>query len=692
MQDLNKFVYKNFSEGLKDSHDFDIDELKFAAFNYWEQGFNVVAIRFERNDDGKVAKKPLVEWHQWQDRRQTLEELKAQPWNIADGLALVCNWPNKDGYYLACIDYDTKKVSEQAKATGKKLLRKLPTTRIEETISAGLHYPYLSKVKPRAVSQFHDTHALELIAGLRLCIMAPSKGYRRLNDNDITVVEDVEGLFYRVLGVPDPREEISKEIPRNKLQKWLEIIKPHLKIAGEGPNYIYCHCPFHGPDRNPSFAINKQKLYAVDYHDGKVYNLKQLAQALGVKLHGGKRRFNPKPLAELVEQAKPIEYICEPLVPKRSVVMLAGKAGVGKSMVALHFAHEIACGGEIFGRFEVSTPSKVLLIDEENNPSVLKQRAELMGLNPLTDIDCLVLEGFRLSEDIDQLESMLSSGNYRVVIVDNWTDTSLVDENKAWEVSGIFSTLRRLAYDYDCTFIIIHHLRKNLPYVVNEIDELRGSSVLVNEPDLVLLLQKDELSGERIVKTIKMRFGEPISFKISFLENEDGHLELKWVEDIDLEQTDSNIMECAKVIKDFLILKGTEARRKEILQAAQGFSTRTVDRTLRLLLSAGIVERVKKGIYKLKRGFANLPNILYNNGKMAKTNPVEQQPSNNHLTTDAEKQASNEQEEQPASNNRICWICGKPILENEEWVFDASTGKPAHTKCLSQAKEGLKGA
>ncbi|MEM1725500.1 MAG: bifunctional DNA primase/polymerase, partial [Candidatus Bathyarchaeia archaeon] len=83
--------------------------------------------------------------------------------------------------------------------------------------------------------------------------------------------------------------ETTKTIAESRvLQNWLEKIKARLNIAGEGPNYVYCHCPFHAPDRNPSFALHKAKFYAVDYHTGEVFTLKQLAEKLGVELEGAK--------------------------------------------------------------------------------------------------------------------------------------------------------------------------------------------------------------------------------------------------------------------------------------------------------------------------------------------------------------------------------------------------------------------
>ncbi|MEM3705354.1 MAG: phage/plasmid primase, P4 family [Candidatus Bathyarchaeia archaeon] len=262
--------------------------VKAEAFQYFEHGFNVVAVFLEQSIDGKVIKKPLVEWSRWQKQRQTIEEFETQPWQNADGFGVVCSWPNKDGLFLAVVDYDVKKISEEAKKKGMALLRNFPVTQIEQTVSEGLHYVYLSRVKPSPISEYHDSHALELIAGPKICIMAPSEGYVRLNDNMPTVIEDAEALFYKALEVTDKREDTNKGVATKVLQKWLEQLKQHLKMAGEGNQYFYTHCPFHKPDNNPSFAIHKTKFYAIDYHDGKVYSIKELAEALGVTLQGAK--------------------------------------------------------------------------------------------------------------------------------------------------------------------------------------------------------------------------------------------------------------------------------------------------------------------------------------------------------------------------------------------------------------------
>ncbi|MEM1757208.1 MAG: phage/plasmid primase, P4 family, partial [Candidatus Bathyarchaeia archaeon] len=289
-------------------------DLKAEAYSYWRMGFNVVALFFE-DKGGKVEKRAFIEWGNWHRERQTEEEFHSQPWDRADGFGVVCSYPNRDGLYLAVVDYDVKKVSEEAKAKGKALLSSFPVTQMEETVSGGLHLVYLSRVKPsRSISEFHGSHGLELIATGKLVVMAPSKGYRRLNDNTPTVVEDAEALFYKVLGVEDRRGKVNEGLSEALLQKWLEQLKQHLRVEGEGSQYIYCHCPFHPPDNNPSFALHKTKFYAIDYHDGKVYSLKELGEALGVEFEGaeeeeereGEERVNLYMLAQQILAANPI--------------------------------------------------------------------------------------------------------------------------------------------------------------------------------------------------------------------------------------------------------------------------------------------------------------------------------------------------------------------------------------------------
>lgn len=161
-------------------------ELKAAAKAYYENGFNIVTIK---------GKQPLVQWQKWINERQTEKEFNSLNFVDADGFGVICGTPNKEGLFLAVIDFDVKNLPSEVLEKGKKVLKHLPITAIEQTPSGGQHLIYYVHSKPKAISNFHDKAAVELLGENKLCIMAPSKGYQRLNDNPPTVIADIMSVF-----------------------------------------------------------------------------------------------------------------------------------------------------------------------------------------------------------------------------------------------------------------------------------------------------------------------------------------------------------------------------------------------------------------------------------------------------------------------------------------------------------------
>ena len=111
----------------------------------------------------------------------------------------------------------------------------------------------------------------------------------------ILTVNSIEELFFTLAECVENKElllELFKgkistkedETPKDILEEWLKVILKHLDVAKEGSGYILCHCPFHLPDEHPSFAIYENTYLAVDFHDGKIYKLKELAENLGIEL------------------------------------------------------------------------------------------------------------------------------------------------------------------------------------------------------------------------------------------------------------------------------------------------------------------------------------------------------------------------------------------------------------------------
>jgi len=313
--------------------------------------------------------------------------------------------------------------------------------------------------------------------------------------------------------------------------------------------------------------------------------------------------FEAMPLAQLIKNAKEIDYIANPILPRGCLIVLAGKGGVGKSLLGLHIAYCVSNGKPIFSYYD-SKQTKVLLIDNENNPTILRERVELMGLNPLENIDVVSFTGWRLDRRgaLAKLKHLIQSNGYGLVVMDNWTTlVSTVEENDAVQVSNILTNLRRIAYGTGCTILLIHHQRKGLAYAVNESDELRGSSVMFNEPDIVYLLEqcKAILSGDRILKTIKNRLGEEKSIRLGFEVDEEEVLKIMFKGE---EETDTQVLKAAKPILEHLKKVGMD-RRKNILEVfSPSFRRATIDNALRYLVEKDFIVKKSRGVYSYVHG------------------------------------------------------------------------------------------
>jgi ribosomal protein S27AE len=166
------------------------NDLKAIAYEWWTLGVPVVSLE---------GKRPLVEWAKWQTQQQTREEFEGLPWERADGFAIICGAKTKDGFYVGALDFDVKNLPEEVIAKGREALKHMPITQIEQTPSKGLHYVYYCIEKPKSLSAYHNVCGLELLGESKLCIMAPSAGYRRLNDNTPTIIKSLNEVFEAAL-------------------------------------------------------------------------------------------------------------------------------------------------------------------------------------------------------------------------------------------------------------------------------------------------------------------------------------------------------------------------------------------------------------------------------------------------------------------------------------------------------------
>ena len=211
-------------------------DLKSASLPYFNMGLAVVPIKLYYIEEKKEWKKqPLIDWAIWKKRQQTVEEFENLKWNEANGFGIILDLPTKDGVYVVVVDYDTKKISEEAKIKGKEILELFPETRTEKTISDGLHYLYFSSEKIKNNKEYHDLCGFELF-GEGLIIMAPSYKYQIVDKREILKIGGLTEIFtaaiQKILGRKEKKEKRKKKEIK-KIRPCIQTLLKNRKLSHE---------------------------------------------------------------------------------------------------------------------------------------------------------------------------------------------------------------------------------------------------------------------------------------------------------------------------------------------------------------------------------------------------------------------------------------------------------------------------
>ena len=196
------------------------EELKATAGSYHALGLSVIPFKLTKKGE-EYEKLNLSSWKKWETELQTDEEFIALNWNGANAFAVVLGTQARNGLYLSVVDYDCKgnDVTDEVKEKGRALLKEFPITCMEQTVNKGLHLIYWTRTKPKTIGTYHNTASLELLGEKKLCLMSPSLGYSKLNDNSPTELENIEQNFYDTMkkhGLLREQNQTTRQPARRK--------------------------------------------------------------------------------------------------------------------------------------------------------------------------------------------------------------------------------------------------------------------------------------------------------------------------------------------------------------------------------------------------------------------------------------------------------------------------------------------
>jgi len=307
-----------------------------------------------------------------------------------------------------------------------------------------------------------------------------------------------------------------------------------------------------------------------------------------------------------------IEWLWQGWIPRGMLTLFGAMPSAGKSYVALDLARRVIAGTTFPDGTPVEERGKVIYVDAENTPHIINRRA----MSWEVDRSQLYLMGpgqrrlmvdFTDGHDQDRLVEWTWAVRPALIVVDSLSSVSTRGENSVEEVRDIFIFLNRLALEYGCGLLVIHHLRKPgagfPPPRALTFHDLRGSSHITTMSRSVIGLHwvrtgpRADLNDPRrmdVLKTNLCRYPAGIGVTFQPMEEDPQVAEIRYGPIPRSYQQPTKQEACARWLSEALEEHGTLTPAEVVAKGAKaGFSRATLYRARRQLGQQVVVTRGK---------------------------------------------------------------------------------------------------
>lgn len=210
------------------------------------------------------------------------------------------------------------------------------------------------------------------------------------------------------------------------------------------------------------------------------------------------------------------DWVWDGYIERRTLTVLHGDGGTGKSILAAHLCRAITTGGQCLGR--QTAQGNVLIIDAENPLDEIHRRLHALDFKtaPKNSIHYYraadTILGTSEHPDVDALVHLIQKHTAIVVILDSQRGLWRGEEKDAIAIRPFYRQLQTAAEALDAAIILIHHDRRT--------GDFSGSSDIHNSADTRLWLERpDRDKPERILHHAKARSSaelQPSAYTFTF--------------------------------------------------------------------------------------------------------------------------------------------------------------------------------
>lgn len=165
------------------------------------------------------------------------------------------------------------------------------------------------------------------------------------------------------------------------------------------------------------------------------------------------------PAARFTQEPAPIEWLIKMALPRRSLIMIHGPSGGGKTFVVLDMACTIAAGKDEWCGRRVRGNTVVYLAGEGHAGLAARIKAWMIH-NNADQLDLYISKSgtdLNTPEGMNKVRTAMASIKPDLIVVDTLHRFLLGDENSAQDAKTMLDACGELQREYDASVVMVHH-------------------------------------------------------------------------------------------------------------------------------------------------------------------------------------------------------------------------------------------
>lgn len=211
----------------------------------------------------------------------------------------------------------------------------------------------------------------------------------------------------------------------------------------------------------------------------------------------------------IIETEKEENFILEPFIPNKSIVLFDGLGESGKSILAMQMSLSVSAGINFLCNSVQKQGKIIYFTAEETEPAFNARLSKIVKSFNLTNIENFywisvlskrfqcstyrLLEntkkGIEKTEFFIYLKTIIEQIRPVIVVLDSLVNFYGLEENSSEHASVFVETLKLLSRDYNCSFLLLHHQTKESMRKEGE-KVFRGSMIFREQARCRIMVEK----------------------------------------------------------------------------------------------------------------------------------------------------------------------------------------------------------